>query len=398
MVRQQISFISNSQNALNQQLDISSSTGNETQYIFENVYDVQLESDLNDVVSTMSFTLGNSTQMSSILKNLKALDYFEYRVKRNEADDWIIKFRGYINTISKTVSREDRKYNFTAFDKIGALNYITLTMANSINSLKDFVDAMKIQIEEVMPGLFTNFILETGTTENGSNIIFRNVEPDRNPMKYLQNIRDNCMLYVYYNPIKDAIIFKTPSRFLSKTGLPVWTFTTDYNIFGSLDYGDLSSYYNAVKYNGLGFAQGWAIDFFDYSETGTLRVFNVWDFSSSSQEELEVKAREKLLEFAKKSKINFQTKLDSTSIKIMVGEMMTIDDTGVGGELNRKSFVIEKLTTTISNEDYSLTISGYHSSLLDFPEKLVTSQYGVTDVDTLSVNADSNNVGSDVTW
>jgi hypothetical protein len=347
---------------------------------FSNFRDVSVEQELDDVSASMSFSTSADSDISKIIQKY---DYFEYYIMPDDSTKFICQFRGYVDKKLKRKSKTSRTITWQCLDKMSRFNRVNMEFAISVDNLKYLIQSITQQANKKLPG-FVSFDLRL----DGSELIIKDLEPSTNILEYFRSIREKAVLYVYYEPISNKVVITTPLflqyRYRGK-GFPVYEFDSENNMLGTFDYGDVSSDINAVIYYGMAGVKGIAVDFANYGANNQIRPLYRYDFSTGSKEELEKKARNELLDILRNYSMQFSVPVNAASLNIQIGSMCTINDHDeFKGD---RFFTISKKTLTMNKGDMILTLTVRAGTITSFPEKMVLDNYGITDIDTLEVNA-----------
>lgn len=348
-------------------------------YQFTGFRDVNIEFELDDIIQTMNFKTSTVIAIAAIMKRN---DFVEYFIKPDDSKDFICKFRGYIDAKLKTKSKTSSTISWQCTDKLSRFNRINMEYAISITDLNGLVNAIKTQVDKILPG-FLDFDIRL----DGSDIILRNVEKSKNILEALRSIREKTILYVYYDPVIDKVVITTPLYLqyeYRNAGLQTYEFDSNENMLGTLNYGDVNNDINAVIYVGIGGVKGMAIDFANYAADDQIRPLYKYDFSTGSKEELEKKARNELLDIMRNFNMSFNIPLNKESLSIPIGSLCTINDHDEYD--GTRYFIISKQQITVTKSDIIISLTVRAGSLQDFPEDLVLRNFGITDIDTLEVN------------
>jgi len=174
----------------------------------------------------------------------------------------------------------------------------------------------------------------------------------------------------------------TASFFSNKTEVD-FDFDFDQGNVFDLDYGDITSNYNAVVVFGLPPVVGIALDVVGVNNNNN--QVNYLAFINRDLEgiqQCETVAQNKLLELQRNFVISFKTQF-KPEFKIGQTFSMSDNDRYTGDE----RFIIKKVSWQIKKDAVDATITGYTHSLTLLPEKQVISKTGVADVDTLQLRA-----------
>jgi hypothetical protein len=358
-----------------------------------NFQGLSINREMNDMISTMSFSLASGTELDVILKKYL---YVEYYIKSDEKSAiFRCKFRGFVDTILQRSSKDSRTYSITCLDKLSIFSRIEFFKKIDIASVRELLRQLQLTTVDALQRFLINEYLPFTTINfesriNGLNVIIRDLSPSNNLITYLRNIREKTPVYVYYNPETDTVVFTNPTYlqydYRTNAVLPIYDFDTETNILGTLDYGDISNDVNAVIYIGFNGVQGAAIDFINAGIQGTVRPLYKYNFSTGNKEDLEELARNDLLDISKNFHISFNTSFTETNLDIDLGEMIAINDhQNFYGD---RYFIIRKIDYTVQKGDVIISLECSASVLTDIPEDFVLNKFGVTDIDTLTVNED----------
>lgn len=357
-------------------------------YEFKSFRDVTIELDLDDIVQTMTFTTAADNEITKLINKY---DYFEYYVKPPSSSKYYCKFRGYIDGKIKTKSKTSASIVWPCLDKLSIFNRVNMEYAIEINNLNYYVTALTEQANTRLPGF-----LKFDVRLKGDDIVLRDINTSKNILDALRSVREKTPLYVYYDAISDTVVITTPTYLQYQYrdgGFPVYEFDSTTNMLDTFDYGDISSDINAVIYIGLGGVKGIAVDFANYAADDQIRPRYKYDYSTGSKEQLEVKARNELLDILRSFNMRFKIALNDTSIVMPIGSLCTINDDDEFSGV--RFFIINNIKTIITKNDIVMELTVRAGTIVDFPENLVLDNYGITDIDTLEVNKAKEKPGTE---
>lgn len=355
--------------------------------------DISIDKNLDNLISEMSFTMPYIVGDSSHISNkIKKYTYIEYWVKVDSSistTNYRCKFRGYIDTISKSISKSDRKLQISCLDKLSLYDRIDftnkLTIVNSLELITQaFIYSQQYLHNAIIDGLNVDYSLASLSYEiraDISKILLASLEVDSsNLLNYLRAVREQTILYIYYDSEKDKVIITDPEflqyNYRDNTELSIVEFDTEKNLLGTISYGEITNDYNEVHIIGIEF-NGYARDT-TAQLNGSPKVYIKYDYSGAGVVSLDKQAANILLDMLRSYKIQFSIPFIKEGLDVQIGEMVTINDHDTltptllsDGAKIAPIFIVRKITYTVNKDDVIITVEASASSIIDIPEKYV---------------------------
>jgi len=362
-----------------------------TESFIEVFQDMDIERNMEDLISTLSFNMPVGLPIASKFQKYQYIEYWVKTDEPNVTTDYRCKFRGWIDTIHKIKSKKgesSNSYSIGCLDKLSIFERVDLLYAVEITQLKELVLQLfslanlslpRIQQNEpIVAAVMSEIVYELRMS--GEDIILNDIDSETNLNQYLRNIRENTILYIYYDAETDKVIITTPTflqfDYRNDSSLPVTQFDTENNLLGDFNYGDISSDINAVIYIGLGGQRGVAIDYLQAAVTQQVKPLYKYNFSTSAETTLREQARQDLLDIVKTFKIRFNIPVINDTLDLQLGQLITINDHDILDE--DKYWIVRQLSYTINKDDVLITVEASASTITDFPENLVLQDFGIT--------------------
>lgn len=301
-------------------------------------------------------------------------------------------FDGFIDTIKLNKTKTAFDYAITALSKVIISKERTLEFQRTDYGSATSAVGTILQISNLINR--TDPLTGSKTDLNGNPIpdlveFVSEIPDDRLPINleggkttkdFLMKLREKYAVILH--EAGDGVFrLSTAEIFSGNTAVDFEFDFSEGNIF-DLDYGDLTSQYNAVVVFGFPPNVGVALDAIAVANTGAVNYFLMENRDLKSIEDCEQVARNKLLELERNFYITFKAPFKP---EFRIGQTFRLKDQDrfTGDE----KFIISKVAWTINKTDVAATITGYTHSLTLLPENIVLSNTGVADIDILELRS-----------
>jgi len=302
-------------------------------------------------------------------------------------------FDGYVDKIKLTKTKQSFIYQINALTTIGLGNDRTFEWqkkdgGNVTTTVALILDLSGLGADREVGGVLLKgvnipFVSEIAATDN----IPLQIDGGKTAKESLMQIRDKYAVILHQ--AGDGILRLSTAEFFDNSASSVlYQFSfKEGNIF-DLDYGDLTSDYNAVLVIGFPPNFGIALDAIAVQNNGgNVNYLRFEQRDLKGNEQCETVARNKLLELERNFSISFKT---SFNPKFAVGQVFQMND---GDRFDGTAkWIIKRVTFTIDKQDVSATIQGYTHSLTLLPEDIVLSNTGIADIDILELRPKLNDI------
>jgi len=390
-----------------------------SEIITDKAFAITGEFDCDNVSGTLTFSLPyidkrnedfyeNSIEadFKNIIKKRLPIRLFSKLLETNEIDNINAYNQGllpqvFIGTINSVrLTRDKNNYNFN-IECIGALTFVANEFRLPISKQTNTYSGTEYFNAVISEAGATVFIPATQVLYNVSdsaNTAFIKWSDSNNLMEVFSSVKDSYGMRVHqqgngYVNLFDPLYFFTQdvNDEILGTQILAWEFTLGDNMF-NIDYGDLTTDVQMVEVVGLD-DKGQAIDpigmALKASELNISEddpsIYNKLTFYRPdivSRYELELAAKNILLELMRNNVITFQTMFEP-DINCM--DFVTVAD---GEKYSGLPMQIKSYSFSIDKSDVSMTITAFRSTLALQPAELITDVSGITDLDIMQIRKD----------
>jgi len=386
----------------------SNYVASQTEIVTDRADNISGSFDMDDLSGTLSFTLpyidkrneefnegSIEIQFKSIIKKWTFIRLFAQTFDTNEDSaidlynegKLVQVFEGVVETAIPSRAKTDYNYSINC---IGTLSFVANEFKPIFGKELSGVPGTEYFDFTIQQSGTANFIdltkVERNLSEEAGKLIVR--WANSNDLKEIYaSVKDDFGVRIHQQGNGIVNIFD-PLYYFTIDQVPAWEFVLGYNMF-NIDYGDITgdvSMVECVGYGDIGYAidptgialKGGTLDI----STDDEHIYNkitIFRLNITSLDELELEAKNVLLELMRNNVITFQTIFKP---EINVGDFITVQD----GEIySDQAMQIKSFTFDISKGATHMTITAWRSVLATQPEALIVSKTGITDLDILEI-------------